>query len=341
MNVYITKSNAAKIIKNIDLSKVEIVDDLYKEKNRILNAMFNKYEKHELLAFKKLMEDSEAFMKEIYEKIILHEDTYWWIYEENNSPAYHLDSGCPLLMSNFKNYKIPASIRFKGIMRDKSIEAISLNELTEKEKKTVEFNVNFYREWWKKEGEMLFLKDKDLFLMHVNASFTPEPRIREITEFEAVNSGIEEMNNSNLDEIENKIDQLITESGKYYYESEKHAVILRYYARMTNYLYNNKPIPSKDTGYSNEEIIEVLKDYDKRFKFPLKNYLKEYYRRKNNPELKMEEALLAQLGFRPCGKCVNGIVVKVLNERERIILEADEYNDMMFWEELNRYENLV
>lgn len=340
MNVYITKFNAAKIINNIDLSKVEIVDDLYKEKNRILNAMFSKYEKHKLLAFKKLMEAPEAFMKEVYEKIPQREDTYWWIYERNNPPAYHTDSECPFLKSNFKNYRIPAAIRLKGISKDKNIEDIGLRDLDETEKKMMEFNVKEYRDWWKV-NEQLYLYDKETFLMRVNLRFTPEPRIREITEFEAVNSGIEEMNNSNLDEIENKIDQLITESGKYYYESEKHAVILQYYARMTNYLYNNKPIPPKDTGYSNEEIIEVLKDYDKRFKFPLKNYLKEYYRRKNNPELKMEEALLTQLGFRPCGKCVNGIVVKVLNERERIILEADEYNDMMFWEELNRDENLV
>lgn len=77
--------------------------------------MFSKYEQHELLAFKKLMENPEEFMNEIYEKLPIKEDTFWWVYEEHNPPAYHFDLACPRLKSDFKNYKIPTSIRFRNI----------------------------------------------------------------------------------------------------------------------------------------------------------------------------------------------------------------------------------
>ena len=336
MEVYITDFNAIKIIKKIDLKNTEIVGDLYKESNRLLNAMFSKYERHELLAFKELMENPIDFMNEIYNMIPQRKDTYWWVYEENNPPSYHSDPTCPYLKSNFKNYKIPASIRFKGVSKDKNIETISLKNLNETEQKIVESNAKEYRDWWK-ENEYLFSKDKAAFLMRVNLRFKPEPRIRDITEFEAKNSGIEKLNDCTLCEIEAKIDQLIKESGAYYSESTKNRTILYNHSKSTNYLYNNRPFPSKNIGYTNEEIMEVLKEYDERFKMPLKIYLREYYRIKNNPNLKMERDLLEQLGFKPCGHCGGH---PSSDEAFMLQLETDEYNDMMYYSDLERHEKI-
>ena len=109
---------------------------MYIRNNIVLNAMFSKYEKQELLAYKMLMEDPESFMSEIYEKLLdkKGEDSYWWIYENHSSPAYHLDPECPLLCSNFKNYRIPASIRFRRITKAKNVESIDDKILTEEEK---------------------------------------------------------------------------------------------------------------------------------------------------------------------------------------------------------------
>lgn len=360
MSVYITKSNVSKIVKRLDLSKLEIEGDLYVRKSRVLNAMFNKYEKHALLAYKRLMEDPEDFMNEIYEKIPLREDTYWWVYEKSNPPAYHSCPECSRLRSNFKNYKIPAIIRFKGIHRNKNIETISIKELNEAEKTKLISNVRAYREWWNEEGEKYFLKDKDLFLMHVNNKYQPEPRIRDITAFEAENSGIEKIIDCSLEEIENKIDQLIEDSSRYYYETSKNSTILRYYAKLAGNIINSNYF-SKNTGYTDEEIKEVLVDYDKRIKDPIKRYLKEYYRIKNNPELKMEQNILEQLGFRACSTCQNksneqnkklnslrGVPAPVLedfldgidywsDEALYLILEADIENDRLYWEDLSRY----
>mgnify|MGYP005842986283 CR=1 FL=1 len=366
MNVFITKANASRIVKSINLSEAKIAGNIYKDKNHVLNAMFSKYEKYELLAYKKLMEDPEAFMSEIYKKISQYEDTYWWVYEEKNRPAYHFDSACPRLLSNFKNYKIPDGIRYKGIPGDREEILSEIRKGNEEIMNKVKSNVNNYREWWKTEGEMLYLKDKDTFLMRVNNKYQPEPGIKNITEFENINSGVERLENSSLIEIENEIDKLIKDSGIYYYLNKKNTTILWNYAKWTSTAYKNEPFKSNSTGYTNEEIREVLIDYDKRFKFPLKNYLKEYYRRKNNPELKMEDKLLVQLGFRGCLHCmalddiqnkdlrnygVRGVGVLVEEEPLdnidywsddilELMLEADEYNDdIVHREDLSGEEN--
>ena len=208
MNVYITKSNASKIIRNLNLSKIEIEGNLYKEeKNRILKAMFSKYEQHELLAFKKLMENPEEFMNEIYEKLPIKEDTFWWVYEEHNPPAYHFDLACPRLKSDFKNYKIPTSIRFRNIFFDGNREFLVMKKLNTEEKEILEKNVDEYRNWWRSEGEILYEKDKDIFLMRVNNRF-PGAMIRSITEFDAKNSGVETICSNNPMDIEAKIDSI-------------------------------------------------------------------------------------------------------------------------------------
>lgn len=363
MNVYITKANASKIIKLVDLKKITIEGDMYIRNNIVLNAMFSKYEKQELLAYKMLMEDPESFMSEIYEKLLdkKGEDSYWWIYENHSSPAYHLDPECPLLCSNFKNYRIPASIRFRRITKAKNVESIDDKILTEEEKRIVHENVDKYRKWWKDEGFELFKTDKDLFLMHVNNKFQPDPRVRDIKEFEWTNSGIEEIDNSSLQEIEDNIDKLIKESGKYYYQSKKHISILKHYAKWTSYAYKeDKSFPNNDTGYTDNEIRFLLKEYNESFKDPLKTILKEYYRRKNNPDLAINENLTCQLGFKPCKHCSHNSELnstKVLSEEEmmwirlesgefwndeelEIMVESDEYNDSLYWEELHRYNNI-
>jgi hypothetical protein len=62
-------------------------------------------------------------------------------------------------------------------------------------------------------------------------------------------------------------------------------------------IYNN------DTGYPEDEVKELLKFYDTKFKKPLKKDLIEYYRLKLNPDLEMKGYFLEKLGFKPCGHC--------------------------------------
>ena len=65
-----------------------------------------------------------------------------------------------------------------------------MKKLNTEEKEILEKNVDEYRNWWRSEGEILYEKDKDIFLMRVNNRF-PGAMIRSITEFDAKNSGVE------------------------------------------------------------------------------------------------------------------------------------------------------
>ena len=150
-NVYITKANASKIIRKINLENVpsdgllyrdivkeyfgdQIVfsDEALLERENVLNKLFNIKERKFLFSYRLFMENPQFFMDEIYENYPIKEDTYTWIYEDDKSPAFHIDPSCPLLNSDFKNFLIPASIRYKGISEKKKYA-----ELTEKEKKAL------------------------------------------------------------------------------------------------------------------------------------------------------------------------------------------------------------
>lgn len=46
-----------------------------------------------------------------------------------------------------------------------------MKKLNTEEKEILEKNVDEYRNWWRSEGEILYEKDKDIFLMRVNNRF--------------------------------------------------------------------------------------------------------------------------------------------------------------------------
>lgn len=298
MDVYITKSNAAKILRKIDLNKIQIEGDVYKHKI----YMFSRYEEKALLAYKELMKNPEEFITEIYVKCNkeFEEDTFWWVYENKSTPAYHCSPSCERLLSGYKNYKVPVAIRYKGIRDNENKEAIKEQDLNEEEIEIVKSNVKTYRRWFNDYEGYLKKGKEEEFLNHLNMTFQPEPRIRDMKALELANSGIVRIENNTLEEVEDKIDSLIKEAGKYYYADKKNTAILKQYSRYTSIAYTNKHLMRNETGFDENVVKEFLKDYDKRFKFPLKYYLREYYRIKYNPELKMNQKVLEMIGFHQC-----------------------------------------
>lgn len=306
MLVYITNNNFSKITRTITIREINLEGDLYERYNKVLNAIFSKFEKTELLLHKIFSEDPEKFLKEIYSKVTLKEDSYTWVYEEKRTPCYHFDSNCPRLNSDFENYQIPLSIKYKKIETDIPFEYITFNNLSESEQNVVKENVKQYREWWKNVGEHLYKSDINKFLMRVNMKFQPNPRITDIREFKWENSGITDFDNCTLPEIENKIDSIIEGARSFYYENEKHSYILQHYIKYSyNILVKNEFPTFVESNFTNEDIKSVIENYNNKFKKPLKNLLKNYFRIKNNPDLKMEDRILEELGFVPCGNCYN------------------------------------
>lgn len=68
--------------------------------------------------------------------------------------------------------------------------------------------------------------------------------------------------------------------------------------------YKEEVIHNNDTGFTDDEVREVLRNYDVNIKKPIKGFLLTYYRVKFNPDLKFGEYFLESLGFKPCEKCV-------------------------------------
>lgn len=150
--------------------------------------------------------------------------------------------------------------------------------LTNEERKIVKKTVEEYRTWWKQEGEYLFEDDPDALLALVNMKYTPNPPVRRIEEFIMKNSGVEKMENASVEEIIIKINKLIDDYKNNFEQDDKHQRILRRYQAWRS----NSPKFDSTIGYTDDEIREILKDNENRFKNPLKYYLKELYRRVNN-----------------------------------------------------------
>ena len=303
MLVYITKNNFSKIVRKVSITDMSLNGNLYVRFNKNLNAIFSKFEKTDMLLYKMLSEDPEKFYNEIYDKVLEREDTYTWVYEEQKAPCYHSLPTCPNLTSDFENYQVPLPIKYKGIETGIPLDRLKLADLSEFEKNIVISNVKHYRNWWNNDGENLYKFNKDAFLMRVNMLFQPSPRITDLREFIKENSGVKEFENCTLPEIEEKIDELILAARNYYFEDVKHTSILRAYAKFTYHILVKNEFPVSDCNYSKVEVKSLLEDYNKRFKEPLKNLLKNYFRVKNNPDLKIDKRILDKLGFVPCGYC--------------------------------------
>lgn len=234
---------------------------------------FNRIEKQHLISFQEFLKSPESFINEYYEPIIT-KDTLTYVYE-GGKPAYHLSQNCPKLNSNYTNFSIPIAIREKGKQK-----------------------VEEYRKWFKA-NQYLLDKPDDVFEMRVERMFGKISFDKEKID----NSGIVEFENLNLNELESKIDYYLSEAGRYFKTSsdEKKEIISKF-QKHTYLAYSEKEFQN-NTRFSDEAIRNFLKKYDKNFKLPTKELLKEYYRVKYNPQLKFEGDLLEQLGFKLCNVC--------------------------------------
>lgn len=155
-----------------------------------------------------------------------------------------------------------------------------------------------FRKWFHENRHLLNKPDVYVIRLQARWGIVTNPRA-----INAPNSGPEGIDNYNLEELESNIDDIIKEAGKFYHSNNKNTVILKRFNRYTFLAYKEEIIEDNITGYSDEEVKLLLKDYDNRFKKPLINLLIEYYKLKLNPNIKLEGYLLDQLGFKPCNHC--------------------------------------
>lgn len=265
---YITLANTNKIIHETDLN-IDIKGEIY----RIPIYFFSRYEINALLAIRELLEHPEHFFTHTY-KPYKPVDTFRYVYE-GKAPSYHQKSDCPRLQSNFKNFEIPQQIVDRG-----TAEVIK------------------FRKWFEENKQLL--ERPDVFAFRLQAAFDVQTNPQAIN-YE--NSGYNELENEDLGELEKKIDGLIKAAGRYYYKDDKHKEILKAFSKKSFYAHRTGPIEENRTGFSDQEVRLLLKEYEEQFKKPLKRMLITYYRLKFNPDIQMEGHFLEALGFKPCGHC--------------------------------------
>jgi len=270
---YLTKSNSLRIIASIDFKKIgNLNGNVYKKPI----YFFSYYEKNNLLGLKELLRDPENFIREFYVPIE-NKDKFKYVFE-GGKPAYHSQHNCSRLNSNFKNFEIPEAIREKG--------------------KT---EVERFRNWFK---ENQYLLDKpDIFVARLFTAFKIQVNPKAI---DYDNSGVEVIDNLNLQELEIRINKYISQAGQYFNNADNEKKnIIRRFQKFTFLAYSENEIKNNDTKYSDLAIKKFLKQYDAHFKKPIKELLIEYYRVLHNPDLKFEGNLLEQLGFKSCNSCAN------------------------------------
>lgn len=278
---YITDANARRVIRRTEIKDLNLAGEVFLIPIYILSP----YEKQQLLAYKQLMEDTEDFVRETYKPIELKKDSYTLVYEyDEKKPAFHRALNCARLNQDYQNFTIPDEIRYKPNRQ------LDFSRIAE------------FRRWFPT-VQHLFQNDKEAFVMRLKAKFGIDTNPAAL---ESANSGPMELRNYDINELETMIRNIITQAGRFYNVSPKHTTILRKFGKYSYLGYSEQAIYNNNTGYSDLEVKEFLKEYDKTYKRPLKIYLREYYRIQYNPELEFNGELLRYLNFNPCSFCYQG-----------------------------------
>lgn len=302
---YLTISNSIQILRKIDGKKFENMNGkVYKKPI----YFFSKYEENILLGLQELWKDPENFISTYYVPVETV-DNLKYVFE-GVQPAYHYDSSCDRLNSNFKNFEVPEEIKERG--RDEVLK---------------------FRKWFK--TNMHLMDKPEIFTMRLFHAFNIQVNPKAI-DYE--NSGVEEKENLNLKQLEERIDKVIREAGQFWHKNKDKQTIIRRFQKLTFLGYKHEEIYNNDTGLNDDELKEFLRSYDTKFKRPIKDLLIEYYRVKLNPDLQFQGNLLEQLGFRACkvceGKWGNKIyedVDKLFgNEKETPSIPDEEMSDNDF-----------
>ena len=250
--------------------------------------MFNRLEQQSLLVYKEFVMNPVKLLEIIHKdgnveyrtyKKIEVVDNYKYVYE-GKKPCYHHSLMCERLNAEFSNFTIPDVIKRMGI------------------KKIEEF-----RHWFS-EFKELYFDDRSKFDYRLRMKFGISADIDiDVKAIAYDNSGIREIENLDLTSLEQRINLVLKQAGRFYYACPKNTTILKQYQSRTFLWKNIYPSLDNNTGFSDEEVKDFLKNYEQEYKNPIRILLQNYYRVKFNPELEMEGRLLDQLGFRSCTRC--------------------------------------
>jgi hypothetical protein len=268
---YITSFNAARIIRETELNNLEIDGSIYKREI----YFFNRFEKNELLAFKELISNPEVFVTEYFHPISIG-DTETYVFEySGKKPSYHRVHDCFFLHQDFKNMKIPNPIKEAGIP------------------------VQEFRDWFIRELKTAFERGAyDVIQERIRLKYRVNVSQQDFVKFE--NSDFVDFSNYDIEELENKLEELIKAAGRYYYDNKE---ILEYYSKQTYLAYKSMELEYNPTNMTDAELKKFIRNYNETYKVPVKVLLREWYRLQFNPNFDFAGNILEALNFKPCRYC--------------------------------------
>lgn len=269
---FVTEYNTSLVLKKLI---GEIPDDIREWKPYRKDIYFlNRLDKTNLLYFKKFCENPIENIDELYNPIDVV-DKKEFVYEGGN-PSYHKYETCDRLHSNFINFKIPEEIKRKG---GEGIEE--------------------YRKWFK-ENKKLFLEKPDVFEMRLHTKYGIVANIQKV---DYRNSGNVYKENLTLKEISIRIDSLLKNAAEYFKKDKKRQKAIKRFQTATFLAFRDAPIDNNETGYNDNELKAILKEYAYLFVQPTLFYLKEYFKTFYNKDIEINEKIFEQLNFKKCANC--------------------------------------
>lgn len=236
----------------------------------------NRLDKTNLLYFKEFCENPKENIDKIYNPIKIV-DRKKYVYE-GAKPSYHKSEDCPFLHSNFINYPIPEEIRAKG-----------------------DYAVQEFRNWFK-EHEEHFRKFPEQYKLRIKQKYEMDVSENDL-KVDYANSGKVYKENLTLKEIEARIDSLLYNAAAYFKEDVSRQEAIRQYQTATFLAFKEEEISDNNTGFTDYELKEILKEYSYLFIQPTIYYLKEFFKTFFNADININEKLLEELNFKKCAHC--------------------------------------
>jgi len=270
MEVYVTRSNAERIIKKMDIKGLDISEFA----KQMQFKWFNKWELCTLNAYELFFSNPAQFVSQCSE-LKSREIQQFFVHRNSQPPSYHYFDSCKRMLSNYENIRIPDSILSSG--------------------REEEF-IN-----WCSENEELRAKYPDQFRLRLKYRF----KVTENVDVNIENSGYQAFEALTLSDVESAISKKLEKTQQWLASAHLNREVMEVFGIQSFNYKEPERIKMKRLTIqaSIEQVVNCLTYIELVIKRPLVDLFKVYYRLKENEGLAFNENLLEHIGFRVCTRC--------------------------------------
>jgi hypothetical protein len=270
MEVFITRSNAERIIKRMNVNSL----DIHEFAKQMQFRWFNNWELGTLKAHELFFSNPEEFVRQ-FSELKPREKQDSFVYKHTQSPAFHHYHNCHGMLSNYKNLQIPESILASN-REDEFIE-------------------------WCVANEHLREKYPDQFKLRLKYRFN----VTENIDVNIENSGSQVYETLTLEDIETSISDKLEEIKQWLSSSHLNRVVMEAFGIQSFNFKDSERLNLNRlmSDASKEDVVKCLTHIEMAIKRPLTDLFKVYYRLKENEGLAFNQHLLEHIGFRVCKRC--------------------------------------